>query len=273
MKNLLVIVFISLFLLTNAGSDSNNAHDDTANNNHQCPSEHAKIMELEMQINLLKQNNQALAAAGGMSAVNMLVSFLSGYAGSHSNQNHGNSNCCDDERYYALAERVKVLEEHMAHVQQGDNFEDRCNSDGNLFFDGHCFFFSGASPTVDERYTECESKDASLAEIRSAELQNAVLEFAQTKLNVSDDVVYRTFWIGGEFSFSSSLITYPDGTQQDADELTWAGRNPIETGPLSMAVFKSQSGLVNISPELYAKEDALDPLVIPIASLCQVHQP
>jgi len=272
MKNLLVIVFISLFLSASAEHADDNASN--TGSNQQCLAENAKIMELELQINQLKDNNQALAAAGGMSAVNLLVGFLSGYAGSHNNNNH-NNNCCDDERYYALAERVKVLEEHMAHVQQGDNFEESCNSDGNLYFNGHCFFFSGASPTVDERYTECESKDASLAEIRSQEMQNAVLEFAKTELNVSDDVVYRTFWVGGEFSFSSDLITYPDGTQQDADELTWLLRDPpIEAGPLSLAVSNDQEqGLVSISSEFYAEENGVDPILIPIASLCQVHQP
>jgi len=272
MKNLLVIVFISLFWSASAGTANNNAHDDTANNNQQCLPQHTKIMELEMQINQLKENNQALAAAGGMSAVNMLVGFLSGYAGSHSNNNNNGNNCCDNERYYALAERVKVLEDHMSHVQQGDNFEGRCNSDGNLFFNGHCFFFSGASPTVDERYAECESKDASLAEIRSQEMQNAVWEFAKIKLNVSDDDVFRTFWIGGEYSSSSNLIIYPDGTRLDAYEFAWAARDPIEAGPLSMDISQDGSGLVSISPEVYAEEDT-DPLIIPIASLCQVHKP
>ena len=62
-----------------------------------------------------------------MSAVNMLVGFLSGYAGSHSN----NNKCCDDlndvkeavralqESNAVLADKVEILEEQMSHLTAG----------------------------------------------------------------------------------------------------------------------------------------------------------
>ena len=68
---------------------------------------------------------QALAASGGMSAVNMLVGFLSGYAGSHSNNNN---KCCNNldavrEAVRALQEsnaelvaKVKIVEQQMSNV-------------------------------------------------------------------------------------------------------------------------------------------------------------
>lgn len=80
-----------------------------------CPSENQRIHELEMEIEQLKNNNQALAAAGGMSAVNMLVGFLSGYAGgAHQQGGQYQHNCgCGD-----LERRIAVLEEHMMHVDE-----------------------------------------------------------------------------------------------------------------------------------------------------------
>lgn len=79
-----------------------------------CPSDNQRIHELEMQVEHLKSNNQALAAAGGMSAVNMLVGFLSGYAGSihQGGQQQHDCGCADLER------RIAVLEEHMTHVDE-----------------------------------------------------------------------------------------------------------------------------------------------------------
>ena len=68
---------------------------------------------------------QALAASGGVSAVNMLVGFLSGYAGSHSNNNN---KCCNNldavrEAVRALQEsnaelvaKVKIVEQQMSNV-------------------------------------------------------------------------------------------------------------------------------------------------------------
>jgi len=77
-----------------------------------CSMEEARIHQLEHQLAQVTSNNQALAAAGGMSAMNMLVGFLSGYAGSaHKQQQCGNS--CGD-----LEERIRVLEEHMMHVDE-----------------------------------------------------------------------------------------------------------------------------------------------------------
>lgn len=81
-----------------------------------CPTENARIHELEMQVEQLKNNNQALAAAGGMSAVNMLVGFLSGYAGAANQGGHQQQQqdcgCAD------LEHRIAVLEEHMTHVDE-----------------------------------------------------------------------------------------------------------------------------------------------------------
>ena len=67
---------------------------------------------------------QALAASGGMSAVNMLVGFLSGHAGSHSNSN--NNKCCDDlddvkERVRALQDSYSTLAESNRDIQQSNN--------------------------------------------------------------------------------------------------------------------------------------------------------
>lgn len=81
-----------------------------------CPSENARIHELEMQVEQLRNNNQALAAAGGMSAMNMLVGFLSGYAGGANQGGHHQQQqdcgCAD------LEHRISVLEEHMMHVDE-----------------------------------------------------------------------------------------------------------------------------------------------------------
>jgi len=118
-----VIFLITFWALTSAQNNSNQ----------QCGAEQANIHQLEMENRQLRTNNQALAASGGMSAVNMLVGFLSGYAGSHSNSN--NNKCCDDldeiketvralqesnkalrERNEVLAEKVEVLQEQMSHV-------------------------------------------------------------------------------------------------------------------------------------------------------------
>jgi len=101
----------------------------SANNSYQqCGMEQTKINQLEMQIQQLKDTNQALAASGGMSAVNMLVGFLSGYAGSHSN----NNKCCSDldevkeavralqESNAQLAAKVEILEEQMSNVTSAE---------------------------------------------------------------------------------------------------------------------------------------------------------
>jgi len=106
---LVVVAFIAFASADYHGMDNNNQHGS-------CMSENEKIHQLEMQIQHLTQNNQALAAAGGMSAVNMLVGFMSGYAGrqNHHSQQQSHQQCgCE-----ALEERIRVLEEHMMHVDE-----------------------------------------------------------------------------------------------------------------------------------------------------------
>ena len=69
---------------------------------------------------------QALAAAGGMSAVNLMVGFLSGYAGSQSYRN--NDQDVEElrqtvqalaERNEGLAQRVEDLEQQIMSQPQG----------------------------------------------------------------------------------------------------------------------------------------------------------
>ena len=57
---------------------------------------------------------QALAAAGGMSSINMLTGFLSGYAGSSINNRHFRK---QQEQLDLLTERIRILE------QQGEKLD------------------------------------------------------------------------------------------------------------------------------------------------------
>jgi len=229
---------------------------------------------------------------------------------------------CNNQRLDALEERMLVLEEKVQTLVDQE-FEDRCKSDGNLYFNGNCFFFSGTAFTVQELInmtstdeeltqeefinnlqaiyrntsTDCETNDASLAEIRSVQMQNAVLDYAIRKfkyvggyvyvappgsveVNLSEDGIFASsFWIGGEFTFSSNLIAFTDGTQLDADELTWTDlkddQNPDEARPIFMVALAEEelSGLVSIHSGWYETSEAVDPMMIPTASLCQVNRP
>ena len=83
--------------------------------------------------------------------------------------------------------------------------------------------------------TDCETYAASLAEIRSVQMQNAVLDYAISKFNLSEDGIFASsFWIGGEFTVSSYVFRIKEGRIKGEIAIT----QPILSG-FSKKIFSS----------------------------------
>jgi len=189
-----VVVFLITFLVVIISAQ---------NSYQQCGvAEQARIRQLEMEIQQLRNNNQALAAAGGMSAMNMLVGFLSGYSGSQNNNNKCKVSSNDEltENYEALSNTVKELQEQMSQF----NFVSGspCKYDGHIFFGGKCYFFlykTTNSSANAEQFCSSAYAGGKLVSIPSQELYDELVNYIRPRIKFFYQYYYASFWTSGRY--------------------------------------------------------------------------
>jgi len=219
------VVFLIAFLALTSGQ----------NDIQQCGIEQAEIQQLKMENQQLRSNNQALAAAGGMSAVNMMVGFLSGYAGSQSNRNSYQDDEELKQTVQALAQRVEDLERQMSQPQGGWVIPSWANPEfttnatieqqqiGGFCRGNICYFLTVELPLASNADDACKAINtgATLAEIKTFEEEIAVIDNFKSELIVAEGLTHESFHIGGAYNVTSRIVTWRNNEEIGYGAFGW----------------------------------------------------